>query len=287
MLYQLSYTHRPHRPRDTPPAGEWEHTHPRDDRNAECEPPTNPPPRALCYLPAVPPPVPALPSPLRATIPLLLAGFLAGCSSPAPEAPLCSSVGTCSAGLCVAGRCRAEGKSPAPAESLRLFLAPRDIAVLRPDGPTGGRIDKDLPEMVALGREGGGDLVLLLRFAATWPDDASIASAFLVLDPAPGAPPPRRAAPVEVARILEPWHPSTASWGRQPRLSLPENAGLLRSTPPAPARIEVTRFVRDWAKRRPDDHGIALLIDGGDILGTTYSMGVTDGTGPLLEVYVR
>jgi hypothetical protein len=68
---------------------------------------------------------------------------------------------------------------------------------------------------------------------------------------------------------------------------LPEKAGLLRSQPPAPARIEVTHLVREWPKRRPDDHGIALLIDGGDVIGTAYSMGITDGTGPLLEVYVR
>lgn len=216
---------------------------------------------------------------------LVFPGLL-GCGAPASEAPLCSSVGSCPAGLCVAGRCRADDKSPVPTDSLRVFLAPRDVAVLRPSGPSGGGI-KHLPEVVALGREGGGDLVLLLRFAATWPDDASVASAFIVLDPAPGAPPPRRAAPVEIARILDPWDPSTASWGRQPRLSLPEKAGLLRSQPPAPARIDVTHLVRDWQKRRPDDHGIALLIGGGDVIGTAYSMGITDGTGPLLEVYVR
>jgi hypothetical protein len=243
-------------------------------------------------LPAVRFPVPprriAAPFAPRAPLVLsLLLGLLGsfGCSAPASEAPLCSSVGACSTGLCVAGRCRADGKSPVPSDSLRVLLAPRDVAVLRPSGHSGG--GPALPEAVALGREGGGDLVLLLRFAATWADDASVASAFVVLDPAPGAPPPRRAASVEVARILDPWDPSTASWGRQPRLSLPEKAGLLRNQPPSPARIEVTRLVREWQKRRPDDHGIALLIDGGDVIGTAYSMGITDGTGPVLEVYVR
>lgn len=242
------------------------------------------PPRLPARLPPPPP---------RAAVALFLlfalaAPALAACSGAASatsEAPLCSKSGSCAAGLCVAGRCRPADKTPVPPDSLRVLLSPRDVAVLRPSGQSGG--GPALPEAIALGREGGGDLVLLLRFAATWADDASVASAFVVLNPAPGAPPPRRAASVEIARILDPWDPSTASWGRQPRLSLPEKAGLLRSQPPAPARIEVTHLVREWQKRRPDDHGIALLIDGGDVIGTAYSMGITDGTGPLLEVYVR
>lgn len=219
--------------------------------------------------------------------PLSLGALLAAaaCSGPAAEAPLCSNAGSCASGICVAGRCRADGTAPVPSDSFRILLPPRDLAVLRSGGPSGG--GPSLPEAIALGREGGGDLVLLLRFSATWADDASITSAFVVLDPAPGAPPPRRAAAVEIARILDPWDPVTASWGRQPRLSLPEKAGLLRGQPPAPARIDVTRLVREWSKRRPDDHGIALLIDGADTIGTAYSTGITDGTGPLLEVYVR
>jgi hypothetical protein len=210
---------------------------------------------------------------------------LTGCGAPAQDGIVCTSAGACAAGLCVAGRCRPPDKVPTPADSLRVLLPPRDLAVLTRGGPSGG--GPALPEAVMLGRDEGGGVVMLLRFAATWRDDAEIASAFVVLDPTPGAAPPRASPAVEVARILEPWSPSTASWGRQPRLSLPERAGLLKAQPPSPARVDVTRFVREWAKRRPDDHGIALLIDGDDATGSAYSMGVTDGAGPLLEVYVR
>jgi hypothetical protein len=207
------------------------------------------------------------------------------CSAPASDGIVCSSAGSCSAGLCVAGRCRPPEKVPTSTDSLRVLLPPRDLAVLTRGGPSGGGFE--LPDAVVLGRDEGGGVVMLLRFAATWRDDAEIASAYVVLDPASGATPPRVAPNVEIARILEPWDPSTTSWGRQPRISLPVRAGQLRAQPPAPVRVDVTRFVRDWAKRLPDDHGIALLIDGDDALGAAYSMGVDDGTGPLLEVYVR
>jgi hypothetical protein len=144
-----------------------------------------------------------------------------------------------------------------------------------------------VPEAIAIGQRGGGGTVILLRFSSTWRDDSDVTSAYIVLDPVEGAVLARRAATVEVARILDPWDASTASVGRQPRLSLPEKAAVLRPRQSAPARIDVTRLVREWPKRLPDDHGIALLIDGDDALGAAYSMGVTDGAGPRLEVYVR
>src|SRR5205085_1075986 len=86
-------------------------------------------------------------------------------------------------------------------------------------------------------------------------------SAYLVLDPIEGAPLARRAVSVEVARILEPWDSETASWGRRPRLSLPEKAAPLHPRTGAPARIDVTRFVREWSKRLPDDHPLAARGD--------------------------
>ena len=52
-------------------------------------------------------------------------------------------------------------------------------------------------------------------------------------------------------------------------------------------RVDVTPLVRDWVKRKADDHGIALLARGTDAYGTAFSTGVSRGTGPRLEVYVR
>lgn len=144
-----------------------------------------------------------------------------------------------------------------------------------------------VPEAIAIGRAGSGGTVLLLRFTSTWGDDADVTSAFVVLEPVEGAPLSRRAATVEVARILDPWDSATASVGRQPRLSLPEKAAVIRPREDAPARVDVTHLVRAWPKRLADDHGIALLIDGDDALGAAVSMGVTGGVGPRLEVYVR
>lgn len=151
----------------------------------------------------------------------------------------------------------------------------------------GGGSARGVPEAIAIGQEGSGGTVILLRFSSTWGDDSDVTSAFVVLEPVEGAPLARRAATVEVARILDPWDSATASVGRQPRLSLPEKAAVSRPREGAPARIDVTNLVREWPKRLADDHGIALLIDGDDALGAAVSMGVTDGVGPRLEVYVR
>jgi hypothetical protein len=54
-----------------------------------------------------------------------------------------------------------------------------------------------------------------------------------------------------------------------------------------PLRIDVTALVRDWAERRPDDHGIAILAPGEDPVGAAYSMGISEEAGPRLEVYLR
>jgi hypothetical protein len=197
---------------------------------------------------------------------------------------VCTGTGVCGAGgYCVVGRCRPADASPAPADARRVLLPPQDIAVLTSQGEREDRAG----EAIAIGRASAGSLVLLLRFAATWRDDTEIASAFLVMDPAPGAPPAGAEITLEVARILSPWRSDTATWGRQPRLSIPEAAAVVRRLRAAPLRIEVTAMVRDWAQRRSDDHGIAILAPGDDPVGAAYSMGISDGAGPRLEVYLR
>jgi hypothetical protein len=219
--------------------------------------------------------------------PLGLAAALAmaACGKATPAAEICSP-GTCGAGRsCLVGRCHPNDVSPSPADTQRVLLSPKDLAVLASRGTSGA--GTDLPAVIALGREGEGNLVVLLRFAATWRDDSDVVSAFLLLDPLEGAVPPSSTIPVEIARILDPWSPSTVSWGRQPRLALPEAATVVRPQPPRPLRIDVTEMVRAWKQRRGDDHGIALLTAARDPFGSSYSTGVTGGIGPRLEVYVR
>lgn len=187
--------------------------------------------------------------------------------------------------ICVAGRCRAQDVATAPADSVRHVLAPIDIAVIASRGAGGG--GDNLPDVVALGKDDGGTVVMLLRFAAAWRDDAEITSAFLVLDTSPGAPPPASAIRFEMARILEAWEPAIVSWGRQPRLGVPRVAGSARARPALPLRVDVTPLVREWAKRAADDHGIALLATGSDAYGAVVSTGASQGIGPRLEVYVK
>jgi hypothetical protein len=216
---------------------------------------------------------------------LVAAPLLAGCGAAADDAAPCAGAGVCGPGYCVAGRCRAADALPSRIDARRLLLSPEDIAVLASRG--GGAATAGIPDAVALGRASSGDVVLLLRFAATWRDDTEIESAFVVLDPLAGAPPAARAVTLEVARILEPWRSETATWGRQPRLSIPTTAAVVRRRPAVPLRIDVTPLVRDWARRRGDDHGIAILAPGGDAVGVAYAMGISQGAGPRLEVYAR
>ncbi|WP_437589425.1 DNRLRE domain-containing protein [Sorangium sp. So ce1000] len=226
---------------------------------------------------------------LAALVPVALlvaAPPLLGCGgAPATRAGVCAGAGVCGAGYCVAGRCRPAGALPAPIDARRVLLPPEDIAVLVEDDDAAA--GPGVPDAVALGRAESGDVVLLLRFAPTFGVGADIASAFVVLEPAPMAPPAERALTLEVARILEPWRSETATWGRQPRLSIPEAAAIVRPRPATPLRIDVTALVRDWARRRKDDHGIAIVAPGSDAVGAAYSMGISQGVGPLLEVYVR
>jgi hypothetical protein len=194
--------------------------------------------------------------------------------------------GGCEAGKsCVIGRCRAPDEAPAAIDARRVILAPRDVAVIAATGAASARAE--VPETVALGRAGGGSVALLLRFEASWRDDAEVISAFVVLDPVDSAPPATQPAVFESARILEPWQPTVVSWGRQPRLDLPRLAAVIRAIPGTPVRVDVTALVRAWSSRRADDHGLALLVHGDDRIGSAFSMGVTGGAGPRLEAYVR
>jgi hypothetical protein len=191
--------------------------------------------------------------------------------------------GGCEAGLsCFSGRCRATDEAPAPTDTRRVVLAPSDVAVI-----AAGSAPSSVPETIALGRAEGGTVALLLRFAAPWQDDADVLSAFVVLDPLASAPPAAQPTTFEAARILEPWRGDVVSWGRRPRLDLPLLSAVIRAIPGTPVRVDVTGLVRDWSKRRADDHGLALLVHGDDTVGSAFTMGITGGAGPRLEAYVR
>jgi hypothetical protein len=207
-----------------------------------------------------------------------------GCAASDALGGVCA--GGCEAGKsCVIGRCRATDEAPAAIDTRRVILAPSAVAVIAASGARPALAE--VPETIALGRAEGGSVALLLRFEASWRDDAEVLSAFVVLDPVDSAPPASLPAVFESARILDPWEPTVVSWGRQPRLELPHLAGIIRAIPGTPVRIDVTSLVREWPQRRADDHGVALLVHGDDRVGSTFTMGITGGAGPRLEAYVR
>ncbi|MEZ4301613.1 MAG: DNRLRE domain-containing protein [Polyangiaceae bacterium] len=223
----------------------------------------------------------------RAVLAIALAGLSgAGCASgPRAAGETCTGAGACTTGVCVAGRCRDKKSPPTKASSARVVLVPRDLAILTSAGEDSSA--STLPESIALGRKSTGRAVLLFRFVSTWSEDADIESAYFVIEPVEGAPAPETPPVVEIARILSPWEGATASWGRQPRLSLPESIGPLRVLSTAPIRLDVTPQVRAWSSRAQDDHGLAMLVDGSDPNGVLASTGVASGLGPHLEVYLR
>jgi len=221
---------------------------------------------------------------VKASIALALIAALAsvGCTAETLGGRVCAA--GCEAGTtCVAGRCRAADAPPSPVNSRRILLEPTDLAVIASSTASGA----ELPDAVALGRAEDGTVELLLRFSAAFREGTEVMSAFVLLEPAPGAQAQATPTSVEMARILEPWQPTTVSWGRQPRLAIPALASVTPAPPDRPLRVDVTQLVREWKKRMPDDHGIALLVRGNSPVGTPYSTGMSFGHGPRLEVYLR
>jgi hypothetical protein len=213
---------------------------------------------------------------------IALAASLTACARSSTLGAPCAGALRCSAdGACVAGRCRAPDAAPGAPEGVRILLPPRDLAILASRGEPG------MPDAIAIGRAASGSIVVLMHFVASWRDDADVASAFLLLEPQEGAAPPRSSTPIAIARILEPWTSDTASWGRQPRLAVPEVSAIAPGLMQQRLRVDVTSIVRRWPKRAEDEHGIAMLAEGNDPFGAVYSTGLASGPGPRLEVYLR
>ena len=183
---------------------------------------------------------------------------------------------------CAVGRCGAIASEIAPAEARRLLVAPSDIAVVSSRGGDGA-----LPAEIPLGGAAGGSVVVLFRFPTPWGNRVRVASAFLTLEPSPGALPEREPVSLSVARVLEPWSASEVTWGRLPRLSAAEVRAYATAGPPKTLRIDVTSIVQRWARGRANDQGIALISAADASAGATYATGVDGARGPRLDVYLR
>jgi hypothetical protein len=221
---------------------------------------------------------------LLSTIAMIAAWAVAGCVKAPAGPPLCGEGVTCADGkTCVVGRCRLAGSTfVGPSNGRRLVLAPDEVAVTSSRDSAGG--GNQLPAVVVLGR---GSSTLLLHFAVPVSEARDVMAAVLVLEPPRDALPPASPLPIHVARILEPWVADRVSNGRVPSVGVPERAGVFGAGYGGAVRIDVTPIVKRWAERRSDDHGIAVVADETDAYGSAFSLGVTEGRGPRLEVYLR
>jgi hypothetical protein len=170
---------------------------------------------------------------------------------------------------------------PVPPDSQRIVVAPDDLAVVTSSSQAGA-----LPAMAQSGDRGDGSVVLLVRFPSPW-GSRSVAGAFLLLGLHDGAQPDSRPYRVAVARILDPWVGAHVSWGRQPRLAPAEIATTSTGAAVDPLRIDVTEIVRHWAKARPGDHGLAILVSSSGPFAPGYATGCSGRLAPRLDVYLR
>jgi len=198
----------------------------------------------------------------------------AGCGVSAPPClgPVCAS-----GRECLANRCVPAGARPVNPADERVVANLTGFAVAGDDVPDRAP--------VALFASRRGRTVLYLAFDPGWKSAGDVDLAFLLLEPAPGTNPVLSDVGLEVWTIGEPWNPRRIAAGDRPSLSPPVNPGLLRGTPPAVARIDVTPIVRALARREHDD-GIAIVAGGGSSGGVAVLTGASGGA-PRLELYVR
>jgi hypothetical protein len=208
------------------------------------------------------------------------AAMILGCAN---RVVPCAGPQTCERGMtCVTGRCIKAGTELVAVDAQRIVVAPQEMVVV-----ARGNGDTALPAEIALGGAARASAVVLLRFPTPWGKRVRIARAFLTLEPAPGAIAETRPVLVSVARVLEPWSASDASWGRLPRMSAFEGNAYTGIGPAKALRIDVTTIVQRWALGRSTDQGLALTASSDAPLGPSYATGVSGGIGPRLDVYLR
>lgn len=164
-------------------------------------------------------------------------------------------------------------------DSRRLVLEATAVAVVRAGA---GRHDA-LPPTVTFGGPPSRSEQLLVEFAHEL-GDVEIDTAFLLLEPALGAEPTASDVAIDVAVVSEAWASGTA--GEPPSSSGPSAAGIGRTRPPAPLRIDVTALVRELARQSQSGHGLVLRAVSPSPRGAVYSTGA-NGPAPRLDLYLR
>lgn len=168
----------------------------------------------------------------------------------------------------------------APSASKRVLLRPSELAFVSSRGPL------DASGLPHLGREADGTTALLLRFELAFREAEEVRGAFVLLETSPDARRPSSSILVDVSRVLEPWSAAGTHWATLPRLDVVA-ARAFSPRAPGVMRIDVTDLVREWPRRRADEHGIALVASAQDPYGLTLLLGGAAGEGPRLEVYLQ
>jgi hypothetical protein len=195
----------------------------------------------------------------------------------------CSGSDPCSGDqVCQVGRCTSPDRLPTAPQSRRIVVEPEAFAYY--DVQHG--VDGVPPAELTLGATTSGTSVVLLRFAKTWSAVKTIESAFVVLEPSPGATPNAKPVPLELWRMSDNASLNKAS-GSFPAIGGPADASaLLVFTPPQPARIDVTSLVQDIEREHGERLGVVLRAVAADGVGARYTSGSL-GRAPMLELYVK
>jgi len=207
---------------------------------------------------------------------------IAGAGCAGKPIPCVSSAACGPDTVCVAGRCREGKDAPVPASAQRLVLEPVAMAVVSSSGT-----HERNTSIVSFGKASWGDVVLLLRFAAPFGETTQILSAHVVLDRVPRFVPGPQPVRLQVARIVEPWSAAQASWATLPQLRVVNTTFWASTWGERPLRIDVTEQVQRWREHRRDEQGLAIVSSPQNEIGETYSLGLLQGRGPRLDVYLR
>jgi hypothetical protein len=199
-----------------------------------------------------------------------------------PRARMCTASSECSdKSACVAGRCQLEKTSVKPAvdSARRLVVHPVDIAYVKRGGFFGSRMEDVssgdggdvLPNVFVLGKDGA---KLFLRFAVPILPTANIVEAYVILHRSNLVDDDPEATVLHATRIVESWSARSMTWARQPRTTETRLPSTTVEPGGAPiVRLDVRDVVRQWARRDPNDHGLAIISENETKTGMTFALG--------------
>lgn len=174
---------------------------------------------------------------------------------------------------CLANTCAPAGADPVPKDAIRVVVEPASVAGL------GG----SEPDCAMLGQDHAA--ALYLRFDPRWKSKGTVVRAFLLVEPVPDNGPASLDLPIDVWRVQSAWSPSRVAVGVRPNLGPPHARGIVRTTPPLLARVDVTAIAATLASTQ-GDNGIAVLAGAKRERGIGLHTGSSGGP-PRLEIYLR